>query len=373
MKVVWRSIPTVLFADEVMDKAYSRASKAAERVEDPNKTFRHRKQMNRMIQTASDVIAETLLGWVEDWPSLDQLPRFDEAMVEASVGTDGYRHHLSMLQWGAKQVRSVAIQNSKKVTRTGRLEIMHEARREAYGRMSSIVRQVGPSLKWLNEARQTLRKLPSIDPNEPCIVVAGAPNVGKSALIAALSTGQPEVAGYPFTTKQLHVGHFLHRRLKHQLVDTPGLLDRPMQERNQIEMQAVAALQHIGSVVLFLFDPSDSSGTSPDDQLHLLEEVKSLLPEREVMVIRSKGDLAETRDAEWDDVAKLESEWVEGGRDPTAELLMLEDPGTGYVTTSVTEDVGLEALRLHLANMVANATAIDPMSLPEGWHRSDKE
>ena len=369
MKIIWKSIPTVLFHDELLDKAYSRATKAADRVDDPHRVFRVRKQMNRMLQTASDVIAETLLEWVSDWPSLDKLPVFDEAMVEAAVGCDDYRHHLSMLQWGAKQVRNITGQNQRKITRTANVEFMHESRREAYGRISSIVRQVGPSLAWLNEARETLRKLPSIDPMEPCIVVAGAPNVGKSALINTLSSGKPEVASYPFTTKQLHVGHFELRRLKYQLVDTPGLLDRPMQERNLIEMQAIAALRHIGSVVIFLYEPSQEDGVSDEQQLHLLEEVRELMPQREFVVIRSKGDMSGQRAEEWDEIAAAEATWVEDGRPIDAEIDLLTDPESGYVTASATENVGLEALRLHIAKL-ANAQRQDnPMELPEGWHR----
>ncbi|MCS5584135.1 MAG: 50S ribosome-binding GTPase [Pseudomonadales bacterium] len=371
MKIVWKSIPTVLFHDELLDKAYSRATKAADRVDDPHRIFRVRKQMNRMLQTASDVIAETLLEWVADWPSLDKLPVFDEAMVEAAVGCDDYRHHLSMLQWGAKQVRNIAGQNQKKITRTANVEFMHESRREAYGRISSIVRQVGPSLAWLNDARETLRNLPSIDAMEPCIVVAGAPNVGKSALINALSSGNPEVASYPFTTKQLHVGHFDLRRLKYQLVDTPGLLDRPMHERNIIEMQAIAALRHIGSVVIFLFDPSETIGISAESQLHLLEEVRELMPQREFVLIRSKGDLSAQRDEGWEEIAAAEAAWVENGRPIDAEIELLTDLETGYITASSTENVGLESLRLHIAK-IANALIRDePMSLPEGWPRRD--
>ena len=136
------------------------------------------------------------------------------------------------------------------------------------------MRQVGPSLTWLSEARETLKRLPKIDPVSPCIVVCGAPNVGKSAFIAALSTGKMEVNHYPFTTKQIHVGHFTHRRLRYQMVDTPGLLDRPMEQRNHIEMQAIAALEHIGSLVLFLVDESESCGTPLEEQMNLLEEVE---------------------------------------------------------------------------------------------------
>ena len=66
-------------------------------------------------------------------------------------------------------------------------------------------------------------------------MVCGAPNVGKSAFISALSSGNMEVNHYPFTTKRIHLGHFTFRRLQYQMVDTPGLLDRPMHKRNDIE------------------------------------------------------------------------------------------------------------------------------------------
>ena len=72
-----------------------------------------------------------------------------------------------------------------------------------------------------------------------------------------------EVNHYPFTTKRIHVGHFTFRRLQYQIEnDTPGLLDRPMENRNQIEMQAISALEHLGSLVLFLIDDSEECGTS---------------------------------------------------------------------------------------------------------------
>ena len=50
MKVVWRDLPTVLTEEEVLDKAFSRAKKAADRVDDPVKVFRVRKQLVRMVQ-----------------------------------------------------------------------------------------------------------------------------------------------------------------------------------------------------------------------------------------------------------------------------------------------------------------------------------
>ncbi len=86
--------------------------------------------MNRMVQTAADIIFTQFTDLVNSWPSLDQSPQFDVAMIDACVGCDDYRHHLSMLQWGANRVNSIAAQNSKKIVRTARTELMHDARKK---------------------------------------------------------------------------------------------------------------------------------------------------------------------------------------------------------------------------------------------------
>ena len=158
MKVSWRTLGTVLLEDELLDKAFSRA-KAADRVDDPDRMCFVFEQMTRMVQTAADIIATEFLELVGSLAVLDQSPLFDVAMIDACVGCDDYRKNLATLQWASKQVQQVASQNAKKIIRTGRTDLMHEARREAYGRISSIMRQVGPSLEWLSQTRETLKRL----------------------------------------------------------------------------------------------------------------------------------------------------------------------------------------------------------------------
>ena len=368
MKVSWRALPTVLNKEELLDKAFARAKKAADRVEDSDRIFRVRKQLNRMVQTASDILTTYLMDTVNLWPSLDQSPQFDVSMIDACVGCDDYRHHLSMLQWASNQISKIATQNTRKIIRTGKIELMHEARREAYGRISSIIGRIGPSLDWLGQSREILKRLPSIDQLCPCIVVCGAPNVGKSAFISALSSGNMEVNHYPFTTKRIHLGHFNFRRLQYQMVDTPGLLDRPMHKRNDIEMQAISALENLGSLVLFLIDESENCGMSIEEQNNLLEEILELLAETTVMVISTKADLHVQRPENWDTVRDAETEYLQSGEEQYTDLPLLID-GNGYITISALENVGLEALKMEIVRIVKDNTPVDPLNLPEGWFR----
>lgn len=50
------------------------------------------------------------------------------------------------------------------------------------------------------------------------VALVGAPNVGKSSLVALLSSGAPEVCDYPFTTRSIKMGHFFVSGRRHQVV-----------------------------------------------------------------------------------------------------------------------------------------------------------
>ncbi len=318
--VEWRRIPTVLRVDELIDKAFLRASKQPGLVDDPDKYHRVRKQMVRMIQSAADTLSTTLRTWIARWPSLDRLSTFDVALIDAAIGCDLYRQNLGGLQWAADRIDNFCRKGQRLIARQRRIEDFHETRREVYGRCVSVLEQVREQILWLGEARDVMRTFPMIDANEPCIVVAGAPNVGKSALIAALSTGEPEVAAYPFTTRRLHVGHFTHRRQVHQLVDTPGLLDRPMEQRNDIELQAIAALSHIGDIVLFLIDATETSGTSLASQLSLKKEIEGLLEETTMITVIGKADLLELEGWQQALAASTANQLISQARDSVDEL-----------------------------------------------------
>ena len=80
--------------------------------------------------------------------------------------------------------------------------------------------------------------------------MVGMPNVGKSSLVTATSTGTPEISNYPFTTRQLKLGHVIGVQGRYQVMDTPGLLARTEDERNPMEGLTLAAVEHLPSAVV---------------------------------------------------------------------------------------------------------------------------
>jgi nucleolar GTP-binding protein len=242
-------------------------------------------------------LTSQLESYVKNFPSLDKLPMFYQEIIDIKIDTNKLKKSLGAVDWARKTVIMVYQTQSSSLTKSGNVEFLKQKQKEIYGRVSSIVKQVDKNLLFLASAQKILRTFPDIE-DIPTVVIAGYPNVGKSSLIRQLSAAKPEVAQYPFTTKQIYVGHMEktvhYEKKQYQIIDTPGLLDRPLSERNKIEKQAIAALRHLADLIVFIFDPSGTSGYQMDDQTLMLENIKELFNDVPFIIIENKVDIKDT-------------------------------------------------------------------------------
>jgi len=280
--VEFETIPTVPTADEVLDRSLRRAAarkKLKTNVDTANEEF---------VRAVGSAIHDKLKSVVGSFPSFERLPPFYQEMADILVSLDRLKHSLGAVTWAADQVRAISSGYARSMRKCDDTD---QKRRQAVARMASVVHQVGDDLLFLNEARNILRKLPHVNEDEFTVVVAGFPNVGKSSFIRLVSTAEPEIAAYPFTTKGIIVGHRdIGGRERVQFIDTPGVLERPAEERNPIERQAVSAIINTADAVLFILDASEHCGYSLEDQTLLLEEVRRAVDVPVVPVV-NKADI----------------------------------------------------------------------------------
>jgi len=286
---------------ELLDIAFSRAMKSSAQVsKNAPILLKAKKKEFKRIKVAIEELVDRILKIIKKVPIIDDLPDFYKELASLLVDVDELKLTLGKLNGILPILSKLEREHSKKLSQIEAPRDADRIRRSAFGRISSIIDKQNKNLEYLNGVRGRLREIPSIDDTLHCIVVAGYPNVGKGSFVKNISTNKKiEVQEYPFTTKKLIMGHFdIERRfdkIKLQFLDTPGILDRPMSERNNIELQAILALRLISDLIFFVFDPTPACGYSIDSQLDLFYEIKNSFTkegEIQIVIIFNKMDLA---------------------------------------------------------------------------------
>jgi nucleolar GTP-binding protein len=334
----FEDLPTTPRSEELVDQAFSRAARAGRAKQGVD-------AQESMLQTAANVLSDNLENVVTSWPDFDAIDPFyrdlaDAIVARENLNVDTLRQHLSEVMWASRQCDEI---KSEYMSRIGNAdaETARKLRKQAFARLADVTREVEGDLGAIADAREELKTLPELRADEPAIVVAGYPNVGKSSFVNRVTRASNEVATYPFTTKQLSVGHLERDRIRYQVVDTPGVLDRPAAERNAIESQAVSALTHLADAVLFILDPSGECGYPLSAQQELLAEVRERFEVRE-----SGSDSRASRSAERSDPVPVitVANKADRSRDIEADyyVSVTEDKGVEAVVDAAVEAIGYE-------------------------------
>jgi nucleolar GTP-binding protein len=313
-------IKDVRTPDEILDSAFRRANKVT--VQKGKKVAAAKGLSIGKTKTAAQYISKELSSYIESFPSLNELREFYRELIDIIVGLDELKHNLGGIDRCRKVTTSIGTESIRKIKRMSEVNKINAERKAAYGKISSAVKKAGKNLEFLEEARKKMKYLPAVDVDAPTVVIAGSPNVGKSMLVGKLSSARPKVATYPFTTKNISIGIFEERYRRYQVIDTPGLLDRPYAKRNKIEKQAISALKHLASVIVFMIDPTETCGYTIKDQLNLLESVKKDF-ELPILEVENKVDIQRT-ESDRIKVSALTGKGIEGLRTGLVALLKKE-------------------------------------------------
>ncbi len=283
---------------ELLDIAFNRAMNIAPPQMRGSDPFTKKKEHDRnRVNTAANVLADRLNRIVDQFPSIDMVHPFYIELVKVLLaddqmgnGSDRLKKALGGLYGTIATIREVERDINDRFNSAKKKAQVIDLRGEAFGRFSSIIYRAEPHLLVIQEARELLVPLPGFNPTLPTVVVAGVPNVGKSSFVRSATSGKPQIGAYPFTTKRLIFGHKKLSFLQVQFCDTPGLLDRSLENRNEIELLAIAALKHISDILLIIVDPSDTATVPVEGQLNLIAEFYEYYPTAELLIVVNKVD-----------------------------------------------------------------------------------
>ncbi len=288
----FKKIQPIPSATEFIDVVLTRTQRRTPTVIHPGfKIQRIRSFYMRKVKFTQQTIDEKLGAIVGEFPRLDDIHPFYADLMNILYDRDHYKLALGQVNTAKSLVMNLSKDYLKLMKYGDSLYRCKQLKRAALGRMMTVLKKLRASLGYLEEIRKHLSRLPALDPNTRTLLLTGYPNVGKSSFMNKVTRADVDVQPYAFTTKALFVGHMDHRLLRWQVVDTPGILDRPLEERNTIEMQAITALAHLQCCVLYFLDVSEQCGYPMDQQLKLFRSIRPLFANKQVVMVANKIDV----------------------------------------------------------------------------------
>lgn len=304
----WKDIPVVPNSTEFLDVVLNRTQRKTPTVIRPGfKISRIRAFYMRKVRYTGDGFCEKLQEIVEAFPKIDDIHPFYSNLLDTLYEKNHYKISLGSLSRAKGLVEQVTRDYVRLLKFGQSLFQCKQLKRAALGRMATIVKRLKDPLAYLENVRQHIGRLPAIDPQTRTLVICGYPNVGKSSFLRSITRADVEVQPYAFTTKSLYVGHFDYKYLRFQAIDTPGILDRPIDEMTGIEMQSINAITFINSCILYFMDLSEQCGFSVEDQVKLFHSIKPTFFKKNVFVVFNKIDVVRPEDLDPERKALIET------------------------------------------------------------------
>ncbi|KAL4859859.1 Nucleolar GTP-binding protein 1 [Chlorella vulgaris] len=284
----FQRLPMVAPSKELLDSALRRAARVPYNQKLKNEAQKAKNRAARALDTLMKELCVPLGAYIKGFPQPERLHPFERALLELTVGPGTYERVLARVEALRRSTVEVGKAYATRASRAANKKEAVALQEEGFASLQAVF-----SLDELKDVAKSLRRLPVVEPNVPTVALVGAPNVGKSSLVQLLSSGLPEVQNYPFTTRSIKMGHFYVVGRRHQVTDTPGLLNRAEEDRNAMERLTLACLQHLPTAVLFVVDLTGECGTTVANQWHIREELRARFPGKPWVDAFSKADLLE--------------------------------------------------------------------------------
>lgn len=358
----FKNIKSVHSAQELIDIILSKTQrKTPTEVHPKYQIMRIREFYMRKVKFAAASFNEKLEEIIVTFPKLNDIHPFFADLLNVLYDKDHYKIALGQVNITKSIIERLAKDYVKMLKFADSLYRCKQLKIAALGRMCTAVKKLKASLDFLEEIRKHLRRLPGIDPFAPSVLLFGFPNVGKSSFINKITKANVEVSAMPFSTQNLFVGHTEHQNVRIQIIDSPGVLNRALEQRNTIEMQSITALAHLKTMVIFIVDLSETCGYPLKEQFKLFEDLKPLFAKKPAVLALNKIDLTPISSIEGESHQYLEQFKQINPTVEIVELSTLNDALVAHVKAVACEKL--------LQHRVSSRKGVDTLKTDEDYYK----
>lgn len=287
----FQKLPMVMPSSDLLHSSLRKAKRVSATKGIANIAKRERNRGAKQLDALMKELAVPLRMYVENFPNKRHLHPYERSLIELTLGDGNYEEVLGKVNNLRKKITSVGKESAALCAKSLTKKEAEERLGEGLTRLEETFIREKKAVDDLMDIAKSLRAMPVVNLQRPTLCLVGAPNVGKSSLVRVLSTGKPEICNYPFTTRGILMGHISINFQHFQVTDTPGLLTRCDEDRNNLEKLTLAVLSHLPTAVLYVHDLTGECGTSPSDQFITYKEIRERFNDHLWLDVVSKCDL----------------------------------------------------------------------------------
>ncbi|KAL0743859.1 hypothetical protein Bca4012_085372 [Brassica carinata] len=265
-----------------------------------NKGFklnRLRKLYTRQVAKTQLTFSDKLSTILRDFPHLDDIHPLYTDLLRFVFDKNCYTFSLGQVHTARRLIANIANDYLNLLEFVGSVKECKSLKASAVAGMFGVVNEITPGLAYLEQLRQHMVKLPLVDPNVATLLVAGYPHAEKACFVE-------RVVGFVAKSVAFDVGCTDYGLVRCQVIDAPGVLDKPVFGDCNVVVDALA--RRLGdAIVLFFLDVSGSCGYSVADQVVFFHSVKEVFVDRPLLVVCDESDLMRVSEKDWELIQEM--------------------------------------------------------------------
>ncbi|XP_021865758.1 nucleolar GTP-binding protein 1 isoform X2 [Spinacia oleracea] len=249
----FQKLPMVMPSVDIIQSAIRKAKKVSATKGIANIAKRERNRGAKQLDALMKELAVPLRLYTESFPNKNHLHPYERSLIELTLGDGNYEEVLSKVNNLRKKVTAVAKEHASVCAKS-------LTKKEAEERLNEGMKRVEAAYYRESKAVDDLL------------------NIAK-------------ICNYPFTTRGILMGHIVVNYQRFQVTDTPGVLTRLDEERNNLEKLTLAVLTHLPTAVIYVHDLTGECGTSVSDQFTTYTEIRGRFSKHLWIDVVSKCDI----------------------------------------------------------------------------------
>jgi len=228
---------------------------------------------------------------LDSFPCIDYIHPFFGDLLNLMFQRQHYKLALSKLSRSKRAIEFVSKNFVKFVKNGDSLYTCKQLKKEALGRICTIIQKLNKPFSFLEKVRYHLEKIPNLDPHRKLIILSGSPKVGKSSCLnkitrANVLTGESNQQG-----NFILLGHMQTNFSRLQILDLGGVSKLNHRNQNSFVMQMYNLSLNLDCVLVNLFDLSESFSIPLSRQIELFKILDQINFRIEKILLFTKTDL----------------------------------------------------------------------------------